>query len=70
MTVTVASTVLVDEHRAASEIVRCVEACLRQKRPVYIEVPHDIVESLRPSGAGRGASGNQRAQSHRRRDRA
>jgi TPP-dependent 2-oxoacid decarboxylase len=42
--VTVASTVLLDEQRAASEIVRCVEACLRHKRPVYIEVPHDIVD--------------------------
>ncbi len=42
--VTVASTVLLDEERAASEIVRCVEACLRHKRPVYIEVPHDIVD--------------------------
>ena len=42
--VTVASTVLLGEQRAASEIVRCVEACLRYKRPVYIEVPHDIVD--------------------------
>jgi indolepyruvate decarboxylase len=42
--VTVASTVLLDEQRAAAEIVRCVEACLRYKRPVYIEVPHDIVD--------------------------
>jgi len=42
--VTVASTVLLDEARAAEEIVRCVEACLRQKRPVYIEVPHDMVD--------------------------
>jgi indolepyruvate decarboxylase len=42
--VTVASTVLLDEQRAASEIVRCVEACLRRKRPVYIEIPHDIVD--------------------------
>lgn len=41
--VTVATTVLLDEERAASEIVRCVEACLRYKRPVYIEVPHDMV---------------------------
>jgi TPP-dependent 2-oxoacid decarboxylase len=40
--VTVASTVLLDQERAASEIVRCVEACLRHKRPVYIEVPHDM----------------------------
>src|SRR5512133_1724526 len=42
--VTVASTVLLDEQRAASEIIRCIEACMRQKRPVYIEVPHDIVD--------------------------
>src|SRR3954465_4692783 len=42
--VTVASTVLLDEQTAASEIVRCVEACLRHKRPVYIEVPHDMVD--------------------------
>jgi indolepyruvate decarboxylase len=46
--VTVASTVLLDEQRAASEIVRCVEACLRHKRPVYIEVPHDIVDRKIP----------------------
>lgn len=42
--VTVASTVLLDEERAAAEIVRCVNACLRHKRPVYIEVPHDMVD--------------------------
>src|SRR5687768_10090022 len=42
--VTVATTVLLDEYRAAEEIVRCVEACLRHKRPVYIEVPHDMVD--------------------------
>jgi indolepyruvate decarboxylase len=48
--VTVASTVLLDEQRAASEIVRCVEACLRHKRPVYIEVPHDIVDRQIPVG--------------------
>jgi indolepyruvate decarboxylase len=46
--VTVASTVLLDEQRAASEIVRCVKACLRHKRPVYIEVPHDIVDRKIP----------------------
>ena len=40
--VTVASTVLLDEERAAAEIARCVDACLRHKRPVYIEVPHDM----------------------------
>src|SRR5450432_1577751 len=42
--VTVASCVLLDEERAAAEIIRCVEACLRHKRPVYIEVPHDMVD--------------------------
>ncbi len=42
--VTVASCVLLDEERAAGEIIRCVEACLRNKRPVYIEVPHDMVD--------------------------
>src|SRR6059058_3217636 len=46
--VTVASTVLLDEDRAAAEIVRCVEACLRHKRPVYIEVPHDMVDRMIP----------------------
>ena len=44
--VTVASTVLLEEERAAAEIVRCVEACLRHKRPVYIEVPHDMADRL------------------------
>src|SRR5438445_301783 len=38
--VTVASAVLLEEETAAAEISRCVEACLRHKRPVYIEVPH------------------------------
>src|SRR5437870_3166280 len=42
--VTVASTVLLDEQRAAAEIMRCVDACVAQKRPVYIEVPHDMVD--------------------------
>src|SRR5438094_223725 len=46
--VTVASAVLLDEERAAGEIVRCVEACLRHKRPVYIEVPHDMVDKEIP----------------------
>src|SRR5438067_1742101 len=47
--VTVASTVLLDEQTAASEIVRCVEACLKHKRPVYIEVPYDIVDREIPT---------------------
>src|SRR4249919_1806013 len=49
--VTVASAVLLDEQTAASEIVRCVEACLRHKRPVYIEVPHDMADRLIPTCA-------------------
>lgn len=48
--ITVASAVLLDEERAAGEIVRCVEACLRHKRPVYIEVPHDMVDRMIPVG--------------------
>src|SRR4051794_9658838 len=47
--VTVASTILLDEQTAASEIVRCVEACLKHKRPVYIEVPYDIVDRVIPT---------------------
>jgi len=47
--VTVATAVLLDEERAASEIVRCVEACLRHKRPVYIEVPHDMADRVIPT---------------------
>lgn len=47
--VTVASAVLLDEERAAHDIVRCVEACLRHKRPVYIEVPHDMVDREIPT---------------------
>ena len=47
--VTVASTILLDEQTAAAEIVRCVEACLKHKRPVYIEVPYDIVDRVVPT---------------------
>src|SRR3954465_955746 len=58
--VTVASAVLLDEDRAAGEIVRCVEACLRHKRPVYIEVPYDMVDreipTILPPMDGRGKS--------------
>src|SRR5690349_9877398 len=46
--VTVASAVLLDEQRAAAEIVRCVDACLRHKRPIYIEVPHDMANQPIP----------------------
>lgn len=53
--VTVASAVLLDEERAAAEIVRCVDACLRHKRPVYIEVPHDMVDREIPIALPRPA---------------
>src|SRR5690242_19067509 len=46
--VTVASTVLLDEQTAASEIMRVVDACLKHKRPVYIEVPYDMVDKQIP----------------------
>ncbi|HUO06792.1 MAG TPA: thiamine pyrophosphate-dependent enzyme [Phycisphaerae bacterium] len=46
--VTVASTVLLDEQTAASEIIRVVEAAIHHKRPVYIEVPYDIVDKPIP----------------------
>ena len=42
--VTAASTVLLDEQTAAGEIMRVVDACVKQKRPVYIEVPYDMVD--------------------------
>jgi indolepyruvate decarboxylase len=47
--VTVATTCLLDEQTAAAEIVRVVEACLKHKRPVYIEVPHDMVDREIPT---------------------
>ncbi len=47
--VTCANTCLLDEQTAASEIVRVVEACVSQKRPVYIEIPHDIVDRPIPT---------------------
>src|SRR5437868_10352143 len=56
--VTVANTVLLDEQTAAAEIVRVVEACLKHKRPVYIEMPHDMVdrEILIPAGLEGGGN--------------
>jgi indolepyruvate decarboxylase len=41
--ITVASTVLADPQTAASEIHRVISAALRFKRPVYIELPRDVV---------------------------
>src|SRR3954470_4882247 len=46
--VTVASTVLLDEQTAASEIIRVVNAAIQHKRPVYIEVPYDMVDKQIP----------------------
>src|SRR3954463_16070573 len=41
---TVASTVLSDPQTALQEIDRVLHACLRYKRPVYIELPRDMVQ--------------------------
>ncbi len=61
--VTVASTVLLDEQTAAAEIIRVVDACLKHKRPVYIEMPHDMVDREIPCGAcGAGVSPARNAQ--------
>ena len=43
--VTVASTILDDRLTAFREIDRVLEACLRYKRPVYIELPRDQVNA-------------------------
>jgi TPP-dependent 2-oxoacid decarboxylase len=41
---TIASTVLSDPQTALQEIDRVLHACLRYKRPVYIELPRDMVQ--------------------------
>ena len=43
--ITVASAVLDDPSRAASEIDRVLAAALRYKRPVYLEIPRDLVNA-------------------------
>jgi indolepyruvate decarboxylase len=40
--ITVASTVLSDPQTACEEIDRVLHACMRYKRPVYIELPRDV----------------------------
>src|ERR1043165_6661976 len=42
---TIASTVLDDPQTALQEIDRVLHACLRYKRPVYIELPRDLVQT-------------------------
>src|SRR3954469_10545585 len=42
---TIASTVLSDPQTAFQEIDRVLHACLRYKRPVYIELPRDMVNA-------------------------
>jgi indolepyruvate decarboxylase len=42
--VTCANTVLLDPDTAADEIIRVVSAVVAQRRPGYIEVPHDVVD--------------------------
>lgn len=41
--VTVASTQLDNPHTAAYEIDRVIDACIQNKRPVYIELPRDMI---------------------------
>ncbi|MEQ9069633.1 MAG: thiamine pyrophosphate-binding protein, partial [Gimesia chilikensis] len=43
--ITVASAVLDDPMTAFHEIDRCLEACVRFKRPVYLEIPRDCVHT-------------------------
>ncbi len=43
--VTVASAALEDAHTAPRQIDECIIECLRQKRPVYIELPRDMVDA-------------------------
>ena len=43
--ITIASASLDDPLTAFREIDRCLEACVRYKRPVYLELPRDRVES-------------------------
>lgn len=47
--ITCASTVLSDPVTAFGEIDRVLEACWQQKRPVYIEIPRDMVEAKAPT---------------------
>ena len=42
--VTVAQTNLIDERSAAEEVDRIIAACVRESRPVYLEMPADMVE--------------------------
>jgi indolepyruvate decarboxylase len=54
---TVASTVLNDPHTALREIDRVLAAALRYKRPVYIELPRDMVGAAGTSAVGTSAAG-------------
>ncbi|MBN1344698.1 MAG: alpha-keto acid decarboxylase family protein [Phycisphaerae bacterium] len=47
--VTCANTILLDPETAADEIIRVVDTVIAQRRPGYIEVPHNIVDApIRP----------------------
>lgn len=47
--ITAAQAVLDDPRSAPSEIKRVLEICFQQKKPVYIEIPRDQVESVIPT---------------------
>ena len=48
--ITVASAVLDDPSRARAEIDRVLNAAIRYKRPVYLELPRDLVTAKLPDG--------------------
>lgn len=48
---TVAQAVLSDPLTAPSEINRVLSACLKHKKPVYIEFPRNVVETAMPQGS-------------------
>ncbi|RMF22979.1 MAG: alpha-keto acid decarboxylase family protein, partial [Cyanobacteria bacterium J083] len=46
--ITVAATRITSAHQAARQIDQVIAACLRQRRPVYIEIPSDLVNQPCP----------------------
>ena len=46
--ITVGAVILTDASQAANQIEQTIEACLHYKRPVYIEIPTDLVNQICP----------------------
>jgi indolepyruvate decarboxylase len=59
--VTCATCVLEDPSRAARQIDDVIEACRREKRPVYIEVPRDMVDAPCPAASSGSLSAADRS---------